>query len=102
MVPPLGLSAKARRMEQDGWAATPWGVGVGERSSQTQSEVLIRHRGPHPTEVLSMREDLLINIYISLDVNNTGGISVFRAAEKKKRALGVQSEPGSSSPFYLT
>ena len=43
---PLGLSAKGQRMEQDGWAATPWGESAGERSSQTQ-------RSSHRTEVLT-------------------------------------------------
>ena len=37
----LGLSAKAQRMEQGGWAA-PWGVGGGE--VLTNTEVLIRQR----------------------------------------------------------
>ena len=40
LVPPLGLSTKAQRMEQDGWAATPWGLGG--REVLTTTEVLIR------------------------------------------------------------
>ena len=43
---PLGLSAKAQRMEQGSWAATPGGESAGERSSQTQ-------RSSHQTEVLT-------------------------------------------------
>ena len=46
LVPPLGLSAKAQRMEQGGWAAKCRGESAGERSSQTQ-------RSSHRTEVLT-------------------------------------------------
>ena len=45
LVPPLGLSAKAQRMEPDGWAATPWRVGG--REVLTNTEVLTLDRGPH-------------------------------------------------------
>jgi len=54
LVPPLGLSAKAQWicMEQDGWAATRWGVGG--RSSQTQRSSSDRGWSSSSDEVLSM------------------------------------------------
>ena len=48
LVPPFDLSAKAQRMEHDGWAASLGGSkGVGGREVLTNTEVLTRDRGPH-------------------------------------------------------
>ena len=84
---PLGLSAKGQRMEQDGWAATPWGESAGERSSQTQRSSSDtrgpRRRGPQYT-----CEDLSLDartIFVKLEAElilamgcDTSAIPLFR------------------------